>query len=143
MSQYRGKVVILTFLSAGCGKVCIVLAQQIRGALDELGRDVPVLAVSTDPSADTQAQTTHFLREVSLTGRMQYLTGPERLLSSIWRSYGIASTNASKVSLSEGTALVLLIDKLGRERISFLLEQLTPEGLSTQVRKLLAEASSP
>lgn len=140
MSQYRGKVVILTFLSASCGKVCIVLAQQIRGALDELGRSVPVLAVSTDPAADTQARTRRFLSEVSLTARMQYLTGPQRLLSSIWRSYGITSTNASKVNLSDGTALVLLIDKLGRERISFLLEQLTPEGLSTQVRRLLAEA---
>ena len=36
-----------------CGATCVVIAQQIRGALDELRRAVPVLLVSADPAADT------------------------------------------------------------------------------------------
>ena len=32
---------------------CIVIAQQVRGALDELAKPVPVLIVSATPAADT------------------------------------------------------------------------------------------
>ena len=36
LSDYRGQVVVLAFLYSTCGPTCIVIAQQIRGALDEL-----------------------------------------------------------------------------------------------------------
>ena len=34
--EYRGHVVVLTFLYPTCGATCVLIAQQIRGALDEL-----------------------------------------------------------------------------------------------------------
>src|SRR5215469_17976550 len=49
LAGYRGQVVVLAFISSSCGATCILLAQQIRGALDELPRPVPVLFVSVDP----------------------------------------------------------------------------------------------
>lgn len=136
LSDYRGQVVILTFISSSCPRVCVVVAQQIRGALDELSQHVPVLAISTDPSADSRARTDRFLSEVSLSGRMEYLSGPAARLSSIWRAYGIASADVHEVHVSDANALVLLVDRQGLERVSFSLEELTPEALSTQVRKL-------
>ena len=36
LSEYRGQVVVVAFLYSTCGATCIVIAQQIRGALDEL-----------------------------------------------------------------------------------------------------------
>jgi protein SCO1 len=138
LRQYRGQVVILTFLSSACGGPCVVLANQIRGALDELHQSIPALAVSTDPSTDTRGADDRFLRRVSLTGRMHFLTGTTAELQRIWRAYGIASTNTSKVTLRDGTPLVLLIDKRGFERVSLPLEQLTPEALAQDIRKLLA-----
>ncbi len=53
LSDYRGRVVVLTFLYPGCGAACTVIAQQIRGALDELASPVPVVIVSADPAADS------------------------------------------------------------------------------------------
>ncbi len=44
-----------------------LIAQQIRGALDELPHPVPVLIVSADPAADTPASVARFLAQVSLT----------------------------------------------------------------------------
>jgi len=75
LAAYHGQVVILAFLSTSCGAACTLIAQQIRGALDELPRPVPVLLVSADPSADTGARIKRFLASVGLSGRVRYLTG--------------------------------------------------------------------
>src|ERR1700677_4341717 len=76
LGQYRGRVAILTFLSTTCHPTCPLIAQQIRGALDELGRNpAPVLIVSANPSADTPAAVRRFLGEAALDGRVEYLTG--------------------------------------------------------------------
>ena len=82
---------ILTFLSSTCRPTCPLIAQQIRGALDELGGNpVSVLIVSADPAADTPARVRRFLGEAALDGRVEYLTGTRTELQPIWRAYGIA-----------------------------------------------------
>ena len=48
-----------------------------------------VLIVSADPAADTPANVKCFLAEVSLTGRVQYLTGTAAQLRSVWRAYDV------------------------------------------------------
>src|SRR5271165_2943182 len=53
LANYRGQVTVVAFLYSDCAPACVLVAQQIRGALDELARPVPVLLVSVDPSADT------------------------------------------------------------------------------------------
>ena len=55
MREYRGRTVVVTFLYSHCKDTCPVEAQQIKGALDDLGHDVPVVAVSVDPGGDTSA----------------------------------------------------------------------------------------
>jgi protein SCO1/2 len=127
--------VILAFISSTCGATCILLAQQIRGALDELPRPVPVLFVSVDPRADTGARVRRFLQRVALTGRVRYLSGSSAALRPIWRAYGIVPVTSDRAAF-ERAASVLLLDRDGRERVVFGLEQLTPEGLAHDVRKL-------
>src|SRR5919202_1502950 len=51
----RGRVVVVTFLYSTCTDTCPIVAQQIAGAMDRLGHDVPALAVSVDPAHDTPA----------------------------------------------------------------------------------------
>src|SRR5690242_17507863 len=53
MKEYRGRVVVVTFLYSHCKTECPVQAQQIKGALDDIGKPVPVLSVSVDPPGDT------------------------------------------------------------------------------------------
>jgi protein SCO1/2 len=138
LSAYRGQVVVLAFLYSTCGATCILIAQQIRGALDELSHPVPVLIVSADPSADTPASVNRFLAQVSLTGRVHYLTGSKAQLRAVWHAYGAIPASAGKAAFAD-SASVFLIDPSGNERVLFPVEQLTPEGLAHDIRKLEAE----
>jgi protein SCO1/2 len=138
LSRYRGQVVILTFLSSSCPPTCPLIAQQIRGALDELGQagghPIPTLIVSAD-STETPAAARRFLREAALTGRVEYLTGTPAELTRVWRAYNIVPAQLANAN-SPHAASVLLIDRRGQERDLFQVEQLTPEALAHDVRKL-------
>jgi protein SCO1 len=135
LSSYRGKVTILAFPYTTCGEACVVIAEQIRGALDELGKAVPVLLISADPQADTRARIAQFLARTSLSGRVQYLSGSPAQLRAVWRSLRVVPASAGKAAF-EDSASVFLLDREGRERVIFQLEQLTPEALAHDVRKL-------
>ncbi len=140
LSAYRGQVVVLAFLYSTCGATCIVIAQQIRGALDELGGDpVPVLIVSADPAADTPASVNRFLAQVSLKGRVHYLTGSKAQLRAVWHAYGAIPASAGRAAFAD-SASVFLIDPSGNERVLFPVEQLTPEGLAHDIRRLRSGA---
>jgi protein SCO1/2 len=140
LSAYRGQVVVLAFLYSTCGATCILIAQQIRGALDELGGDpVPVLIVSADPAADTPASVNRFLAQVSLTGRVHYLTGSKAQLRGVWHAYGAIPASAGRAAFAD-SASVFLIDTSGNERVLFPVEQLTPEGLAHDIRRLQSGA---
>ncbi len=136
LAAYRGRVVIVAFLYSSCGSPCVVIAQQIRGALDELGRSVPVLVISADPAADTTTSVKRFLRQVSLSGRVRWLSGSPAQLRPVWHAFRVLPASAGRAAFAR-TASVFLIDRRGMERVIFQLEQLTPEALSHDVRKLL------
>jgi protein SCO1 len=138
LASYRGTVTILAFLYSTCGGECAVIAQQIRGALDELPAGVQALLVSADPAADTRAHVASFLAATSLAGRVRYLVGSERALRPVWRAYDVPPASSRSPRFARATPLVL-IDRAGRERVLFQLEQLTPEALGHDVRVLLRE----
>jgi protein SCO1 len=137
LHDYRGRVTILTFLYSTCQSACVVIAQQIRGALDELGAGVAALAVSVDPGGDTRAHVRAFLERVSLGGRLEYLSGSRAQLERLWHAYRVMPAGAGEAAYASA-APVLLLDRDGRERVLFGLEQLTPESLAHDVRKLQA-----
>ena len=70
LAALRGKPVVLAFLYTRCGAPCTLIAQQIRGALDELRRPAAVVIVSADPAGDTPASVRSFLAATSLSGRV-------------------------------------------------------------------------
>jgi protein SCO1 len=138
LSSARGHVAVLAFLYSTCGATCILIAQQIRGALDELPHPVPVLIVSADPATDTPASVARFLAKVSLTARVQYLTGSPARLRSIWRVYRVHPASAGRTTFDRFAFLVLL-DARGHERVLFEPEALTPEALAHDIRRLQKE----
>jgi protein SCO1/2 len=140
LSALRGHVVVLTFLYSTCGATCVLIAQQIRGALDELPAPVPVvLIVSASPRADTRANVARFLARVSLSGRVSYLTGPPAQLRAVWRAYRVHPAGAGRAASFDRYAFLLLLDARGRERVLFEPEVLTPEGLAHDIRRLQGE----
>jgi protein SCO1 len=136
LASYRGRVIVVAFVYSACGATCEVIAQQIRGALDELPRPVPVLLISADPSSDTPTRARRFLAQASLDGRASYLSGTPAELRAVWRSFRVVPASAGHAAFDR-SASVFVLDRSGRERVIFQLEQLTPEGLSHDIRKLL------
>jgi len=140
LSGYRGRVVVLSFLYSTCGGPCVLVAQQIRGALDELGagHEPAVLIVSSDPAADTPASVRRFLAQASLGGRVSYLSGTSTQMRAVWRAYPTLA-HAAGTRAAGRFAGVTLIDRRGMERVLYGPEQLTPETLAHDVRTLTGE----
>jgi len=137
LRQFRGRVVVLTFMYTTCRDTCPLTATQIRGALDDLDHDVPALAVSVDPVNDTPERARRFLFTRGLGhDRMRFLLGSAAQLRPIWDAYGVRPQGAA----FDHSAVVVLIDRHGRQRIGFPVAELTPEGLAHDIRRLQAEA---
>ena len=143
LASLRGEPVVLAFLYTRCGAPCVLIAQQIRGALDELGaHPARVLIVSADPADDTAPASRAFLASVSLSGRVHYLTGTEARLTSIWRAYGVHPPASDGKAAFAKYSMVHLLDSQGRERVVYGPEQLTPEALAHDVRKLMESSTA-
>ena len=132
MAEYRGKTVVMAFVYSTCTDTCPGQGQSIRGALDRLGHDVPVLLVSVDPANDTRANAKRFMLEQHVTGRMRFVLGSERELSPVWKGYGIAPQRGTL----DHSAYVVLVDGEGLQRIGFPHSALTPEDLEHDLRRL-------
>ena len=133
--QYRGKVVVLTFIHSLCHDTCPFMVEQIKGALNELpddGPGIPTIGVSVDPSQDTVANRRAFLSRHDMTGRMEYVNGPMPAMRRVWHEYAIRPVTP-KVDHS---TFVLLISKRGLERVGYAADQLTPEDLAHDIRVL-------
>jgi len=135
MSALRGSPVIVTFLYTNCENTCPLQAQTIKGALNDLDEDVPALAIAVDPARDTPESARRFLSEQRVTGRMDFVLGTRLQLQAIWTGYAIRPQSVRE----EHTGRFVLVDKRGRQRIGFPLDQATPERLAHDLRILLAE----
>lgn len=136
MRQFRGKTVVVTFMYSTCQDTCPITAQQIRGALDALGHDVPVLAISVDPKDDTPFHVNRFLVKQRLVGRMTFLTGTRAQLAPVWKAYGVQPQGPTKAF--DHTAATVIVDGAGLQRVGYLSSQLVPEDLTHDLRALHA-----
>jgi protein SCO1/2 len=137
MAQYRGRPIAVTFVYSTCEDTCPALVDQVRGALDDTGADVPLLAVSVDPANDSAARARRFLNERRMTGRARFLLGDERALAPVWRGYGVQP----QTGRLDHSATVVLVDAEGRQRVGFPFAQLTPEALAHDIRRLAGNVS--
>ena len=132
MAEYRGRPVAVTFVYSTCEDTCPALVDQVRGALDDTGADVPLLAVSVDPANDTPGRARRFLNERRMTGRARFLLGSEEELAPVWRGYGVQPQQGEL----DHSATVVLVDAQGRQRVGFPHDQLTPDALAHDIRRL-------
>lgn len=137
MKQYRGKVVVVTFLYSHCKDTCPVEAQQIKGALDDLGHDVPALSVSVDPPGDTPTSVKHFNRKMGMTGRLRWVLGSEGQLQRLWKGFAILPQTPEQ----EHMARLVIIDRNGMQKIGFPASQTTPERLAHDIRAVEKQPS--
>ena len=135
MRSLRGKPVIVTFLYTTCDDTCPAQAQTVRGALDDLGEDVPALAIAVDPPRDTPARARAFLAKARALGRINFVLGTRTELAPLWKRFFIQPQSINE----EHQARFTLVDKKGFQRIGFPGDQATPETLAHDVRLLEQE----
>jgi protein SCO1/2 len=131
----RGHVAVVTFVYSTCQDTCPLTAEQIRGALDQLGRPVPVIAVSVQPDQDTPFHVHRFLVEHRLLGRMTYLTGTRAQLARVWKQFAVAPDETN----SPHSVDTVVLDRKGRQRVGFDVSDLLPENLAHDIRALERE----
>ncbi len=131
-ASLRGRPAVYAFVYSTCRDTCPAQVQTIRGALDELHRDIPVIGVSVDPANDTPARARAFLLAQSMTGRMRFLLGSRARLASVWEGFGIRPQSKTL----EHSAHVVLADAQGRQRIGFPFDQLTQDRLAHDLARL-------
>jgi len=136
MQDLRGRPVIVTFLYTHCEDTCPTQAQQVRSALDELGRDIPALAIAVEPERDTEESARAFLSEQRVLGRMRFVLGSRNELEEVWRAFAVEPQRDDL----EHSGRFVLVDPEGVQRVSFPIDQATPERLAHDLR-LLADGA--
>jgi protein SCO1/2 len=137
MRSLRGQPVVVTFLYTTCQDSCPIQAQTVRGALDELGHDVPALAIAVDPPRDTPERAQAFLAKQRATGRIEFVLGSRAELRPLWKGYAIRPQAVDE----EHMARITLVDSRGFQRIGYPGSEATPERLAHDLRLLEREAS--
>lgn len=136
MEALRGRPVVVTFLYTTCEETCPTQAQQVRSALDALGTDVPALAIAVDPERDTEESARAFLSEQRLLGRMDFVLGTRAQLERVWRAFAVRPQRKDL----EHSGRFVLVDPRGIQRVSFPVDQATPERLAHDLRLLAGGA---
>jgi protein SCO1/2 len=137
MRELRGKPVVVTFLYTTCEDTCPVQAQTMRGALDQLGHDLPAVAVAVDPPRDTPERARAFLSEQRALGRIDFVLGSRRQLKPLWDGYFIQPQSVTQ----EHNARFTLVDANGFQRVGYPGAEATPERLAHDLRILEREAA--
>ena len=135
MRSLRGRPVIVLFLYTTCEETCPLQAQQVKGALAELGHQVPVIAIAVDPPRDTARRARAFLAKVRMRGRMDFVLGSREELAPLWRGYAVQPQSED----AEHQARIVLVDRRGFQRVAFPVDQATPERIASDVAALEAE----
>jgi len=132
-AQYAGRPYVVTFVYSTCEDTCPAMVDQVRGALDDTGLDVPLLAISVDPANDTPARARRFLNERRMTGRARFLLGTRDALAPVWRGYGVQPQSGAL----DHSATVVLVDATGEQRVGFPHADLVPEALAHDLERLV------
>ena len=138
LAQFKGHEAIVTFLYTTCPDICPLTAQQIRGAMDQAGHDVPVVAISVDPQHDTPAAARNWLKSQHLQGRIDWALGSQSELEATWKAWAVLGQSAT----SDHSAYVFVLDRDGRRCVSWPVSHITPEGLAHDLKLIRARGGA-
>ncbi len=118
LKQFRGKVVVLTFIDPECTQLCPLTTRSMVGALKLLGpgaaSQVQLLGIDANPEKTKVADVADYTRTHELEGKWRFLTGSPAHLAKIWKAYHVYV--AVEKNDIEHTAVVMVIDQQGNER---------------------------
>jgi len=142
LSQFRGKIVMLSFEDSECTTVCPLTTQSMLEAkqmLGAAGNQVQLLGVDANPTATSVADVLAYSRVHGMVNQWDFLTGSVAQLKAVWAAYRIA------VQIEKGqidhTPALFVIDQQGREQKLYL-TQMAYSSVGQSAEVLADELSS-
>ena len=142
LSQFRGRVVMLSFEDSECTTVCplttqsMVLAKELLG---KAGSSVQLLGVDANPDAIKVADVMDYSRVHGMINQWDFLTGSLAQLKSVWKSYSIAVQVQS--GQIDHTPALYVIDSQGRLQKVYL-TQMAYSSVTQSAQVLATEVAS-
>ncbi|MEX0804472.1 MAG: cytochrome c oxidase assembly protein [Candidatus Binatia bacterium] len=120
LTDFRGKVVALTFLYTYCPDVCPLVAQKIKETRRLLGNNasrVVFLVVTVDPERDSVARLYEYSNKFDMLENWHFATGSQEELRPIWDYYWVGKVWKSEDGEVAHQAPVHLVDPRGKIRV--------------------------
>ncbi len=142
LSQFRGKVVLLSFEDSECTTVCPLTTQSMVIAKELLGKagdSVQLLGVDANPTATAVSDVMAYSRVHGMVNEWDFLTGSAAQLKKAWGDYGIA------VQVERGqidhTPALFVINQQGQEQKVYL-TQMSYSGVGQSAQVIAQEVAS-
>jgi protein SCO1 len=119
-SDFRGRVVVLTFLYTSCPDFCPVIAGKLRETTTSLGDLMPqvaIVVVTVDPERDTTDRVYAYSQEHKMLDRWHFLIGDAQDLQPIWEYYWVGRVWKNENGDVMHQSPVHLVDRLGKIRV--------------------------
>jgi protein SCO1/2 len=143
LTDYRGKVVALTFIFTLCADTCPVLTPMMSFVQDQLGSDfgekIHFVSITVDPERDTPEVLKEYAQAfgADLSG-WSFLTGTPDAIRDVTRRYGIFAAKTANGSIDH-TFLTSIIDQRSILRVQYLGVRFDPEEFRRDLVSLLKE----
>lgn len=142
LSQFHGRVVILSFEDSECTTVCplttqsMVLAKELLG---KAGSSVQLLGVDANPDAIKVSDVMAYSRVHGMINQWDFLTGSLAQLKSVWKAYNVAvQIEAGQI---DHTPALYVIDQQGRLQKVYL-TQMAYSSVTQSAQVLATEVAS-
>lgn len=156
LSDFRGKVVLLTFMDSTCTDTCPITAAQFRQAYHQFDENEVSQVAFIGINVNVEANQVSDVAQITKTWHLDeiptwyFLTGSLEELQVVWKDYGVAVAHSHDSDVIMHTPGVFLLDPAGQKRwyVSTIISgegntELTlplSELLVSHTRKLLSES---
>jgi protein SCO1/2 len=143
LGDYRGKVVVVTFIFTSCPDTCPLLTAKMAQVQDELGSNfgtkIAFVSITVDPERDTPEVLKQYAQNfgANLNG-WTFLTGDPAALREVERSYGLFAAKALDGNVDH-TFLTSIVDRQGTLRVQYLGVRFDPQEFRRDLLGLLDE----
>ena len=141
LSQFRGKVVAVTFIFASCSATCPLLTAKMATVQERLGADfgskIAFLSITIDPEHDTPDVLQRYANSFGANpAGWKFLTGSPAAIKRVEQQYGVfASTPPDRVL--DHTNLTSVIDPQGMLRVQYLGVRFDPDEFRQDLESLV------
>lgn len=144
LSDYEGRVVLITGIYTRCGADCPMIFQQLKGAVERLSTaekaQLSVAVITLDPEADDVAAMAERAEFQDMHQPLySLLSGTPADVNAVLDKYGFERRRNPETGVLEHNNLFILVDRDGSVAYTLTLGKTQEEWLAEALRKLLAE----